>query len=46
MSGEDCGDISAYRLHELVQLPIEELRSLYKKVVNELKDLKIEFEEF
>ena len=46
MSGDDGCDISVYRLHELEQLPLDEIRSLYKKAVTELKDLKIEFEEF
>lgn len=46
MSGADSEEDQVYRLDELDQLPLSELKSLYQKVVSQLKDLKLEFEEF
>lgn len=45
MSGE-LEDEKAYRIDELPSIPLEELRTMYKKVVNELIMIKVEFEEF
>ena len=45
MSGE-FDDENAFKLEELDTLPIADLRSLYRKVVNELQSVKVEFEEF
>lgn len=46
MSADDYDDNNLYRLSDLHTIPIEELRTLYKKVVNDHKELKLEFEEF
>ena len=35
-----------YQLHQLDTLPLTELRTLYRKVVTELQDVKLEFEDF
>jgi hypothetical protein len=44
MSGTE--DDLQYRLHELESIPLDELRSLYKDVVNDLCLIKLEFEDF
>lgn len=35
-----------YRIKELESLPHSDLKSLYKQAISELKDLRLEFDEF
>ena len=46
MSGDQLDEDQIYRLNQLDEIPLPELQSLYRKVVNELQEVKVEFEEF
>lgn len=46
MSGGESEEDRVYRLAELDQLPLAEVRTLYRNLVETLKDVKLEFEEF
>ena len=46
MSANDCNEDNNYLLHDIESFPINTLCELYKHIVDQLKDLKIEYEEF
>lgn len=46
MSVEEKDYALIYKLADIEQLPPQELHSLFRQAVNELRDLKLEFEEF
>jgi hypothetical protein len=46
MGGGESEEDFIYKLAELEQLPLAELRGLYRKAVNSIKELKLELDEF
>lgn len=46
MSGDQSDENRMYKLNELEDLSLNEVRTLYRKVVAEIKEAKLEFEEY
>jgi hypothetical protein len=46
MNGDAMDEDIAYKLNELDNMLIDEIKCLYRKAVNEIKETKIEFEEY